>query len=75
MEKRDFKVKVVELRGLTNERENKRLDEVLQQKTKWAQTYDEGGYRYGMMTTNIPEVFNNVLKGIRAMPVSAIVEY
>ena len=34
-----------------------------------------GGYRYGIMTTNVSEVFNKVLKGIRAMPVSGIVEY
>jgi hypothetical protein len=28
-----------------------------------------------VQNTNLPEVFNKVLKGIRAMPVSAIVEY
>ena len=75
MEKRDFKAKLRELNGLTNERRKKWLDEVLQHKTKWAQAYDKGGCRYGMMTTNISEVFNDVLKGIRAMAVSAIVEY
>ena len=68
LEKRDFEVKLTELRGLTNERGNKWLDEILQQKAKWAQAYDEGGCRYGMMTTNISEVFNNVIMGIRAMP-------
>jgi hypothetical protein len=31
--------------------------------------------RYGDMMNNMAECFNNVLKGVRALPVSAIVEY
>ena len=43
--------------------------------SKWAQAYDAGGCRYGIMTMNISEVLNKVLKGVRGLPVSAIVEY
>ena len=37
--------------------------------------HDDGGWRYGDMTSNLVECFNNVLKGARALPVTAIVEY
>ena len=36
---------------------------------KWTLTYDEGGARYGQMTTNLLESFNGVLKGIRSFPI------
>lgn len=75
LEKREFKVKLTELRGLTNERGKSWLDEVLQQKEKWAQAYDKDDCWYGMMTMNISKVFNNIIKGIRVMLVSAILEY
>ena len=39
----------------------------------WALSHD-GGRRYGLMTTNISEVFNNVLKGARSLPVTALVQ-
>jgi hypothetical protein len=47
----------------------------MQHKDKWALTFDEGGCRYGIMTTNAPELFNKVFKGIGVMPMSRIVEY
>jgi hypothetical protein len=47
----------------------------LLEKSKWALAFDEGGSQYRIMTTNISEVFNFVLKGIRALPVSGIVDY
>jgi hypothetical protein len=37
--------------------------------------FDEGGSQYGIMTMNISEVFNFVLKGIHSLSVSAIVDY
>jgi hypothetical protein len=40
----------------------------MQHKDKWALTFDEGGCRYGIMTTNAPELFNKVFKGIGVMP-------
>jgi len=45
------------------------------QRDKWALAFDVGGLRYGVMTTNCSESFNKVFKGIRAVPVSGIVEY
>jgi hypothetical protein len=44
-------------------------------KSNWALTFDEGGSRYGIMTMDISEVFNFVLKGIRSLNVSSIVDY
>ena len=34
----------------------------------------DGGRIYGIMTTNILEVFNSVLKGARSLPVTALVQ-
>ena len=45
------------------------------EKHKWARAHDEGGWRYGDMTSNMVECFNNVLRGSRPLPVTAIVEY
>ena len=39
----------------------------------WALSHG-GGQRYGLMTTNISEVFNSVLKGARSLPVTALVQ-
>ena len=39
----------------------------------WALSHD-GGRRYGIMTTNILEVFNNILKGSYSLPVTALVQ-
>ncbi|XP_019423103.1 PREDICTED: uncharacterized protein LOC109360782 [Lupinus angustifolius] len=41
-------------------------------KEKWSQAYD-GGRRYGHMTTNLAECINGVLKGSRALPITALV--
>ena len=40
---------------------------------KWTQAYD-GGFRYGLMTTNIVECINGVLKRARMLPITALVE-
>ena len=42
---------------------------------KWARAFDEDSRRYGDMTSNMAECFNNVLKGVCALPVTAIVQY
>ena len=44
-------------------------------RTKWARAYDDDGRRYGQMTNNMAECFNSIFKGVRALPVTAIVEY
>ncbi|XP_074266184.1 uncharacterized protein LOC141588651 [Silene latifolia] len=40
---------------------------------KWSICHD-GGLRYGIKTTNLAEVFNNVMKGARFLPITALVK-
>ena len=40
----------------------------------WALSHD-GGRIYGLMTTNISEVFNSVLKGAHSLPLTALVQF
>jgi hypothetical protein len=42
---------------------------------KWALLYDTDGARYGIMTTNFVEVYNWVVRGVRGLPLVAIVEF
>ncbi|KAL0389060.1 UNVERIFIED_CONTAM: hypothetical protein Scaly_0263100 [Sesamum calycinum] len=42
-------------------------------KKKWTASHD-GGWRCGILTTNMSECINGVLKGARRLPVSALVE-
>jgi hypothetical protein len=51
------------------------LFEQLPEKSKLTLAFDEGGSRYGIMTTNISEVFNFILKGICSLPVYGIMDY
>ena len=37
--------------------------------------FDEGIARYGIMTTNLAEVYNWVLRGVRSLPLVGIVEF
>ena len=41
---------------------------------KWSLLHDTYGARYGIMTTNMSEVYNGVLKGVRALPITAVVD-
>jgi hypothetical protein len=41
---------------------------------KWSLLHDTHGARYGIMTTNLAEVYNFVLRGQRNLPLVAIVE-
>jgi hypothetical protein len=58
-----------------NEEAKDWLEYEMEDKDKWAQAYDEGGMRWGIMTTNYSESVNNIFKGIRSRPVSGIIEY
>jgi hypothetical protein len=51
------------------------LQDQMEQKEKWALAYNEGGFRYNIMTTNSSESFNCVFTGVRLLPVSGIVEF
>jgi hypothetical protein len=74
-EEKKFEARLKELEKILNDDANAWLLEQWLEKSKWALAFDEGGSQYGIMTTNISEVFNFVLKGIHALPVSGIVDY
>nr|CAE04262.3 OSJNBa0089N06.23 [Oryza sativa Japonica Group] len=44
-------------------------------KEKWSLLFDTDGSRYGIMTTNLAEVYNWVMRGVRVLPLVAIVEF
>ena len=70
-----FEEMYAELYGLTNAKGKAFLDEHLSQKVLWSQAFDKDGVRHGHMTSSMAEIFNKVLKGIRALPVTAIASY
>ena len=47
----------------------------MSQKRKWTLLFDEGGARYGIMITNLAEVYIWVLRGVRSLPLVGIVEF
>ena len=73
--KEKFKDMLAELQKVLNARAKSWLEDHMPQRDKWALAFDAGGLRYGLITTNSSELFNKVFKGIRAVPVSGIVEY
>jgi hypothetical protein len=74
-EEKKFENRIKELEKILNDDVNAWLFEQLLEKSNWALAFDEGGSRYGIMTTNISEVFNFVIKEIHSLPVSCIVDY
>jgi hypothetical protein len=74
-EEKKFEARLKELEKILDDDAKAWLLEQLTEKSKWALTFDDGGSRYGIMTTNISELFNFILKGIRALPVCSIVDY
>jgi hypothetical protein len=72
---KNFEARLKELEKILNDDAKTWLIEQLLEKSKWTLTFDEVGSRYGIMTTNISEVFNFVLKGICSLLVSSIVDY
>ncbi|KAL9681023.1 hypothetical protein QQ045_012804 [Rhodiola kirilowii] len=41
----------------------------------WSPAFDAGGIRWGSMTTNASECFNDILKGGRDLPISSLVMF
>jgi hypothetical protein len=72
---RTFNIRLDKLKQMMNPEAKECLEEQMVNKHKWANVFDEGGWRYGVNNTNLSEVLNKVLRAIRAMPVSAIVDY
>jgi hypothetical protein len=73
-EEKKFEARLKELEKVLNNDAKAWLFKQLAEKSKWALAFDEGGSQYGAMTTNILD-FNFILKGIRSLPVSSIVDY
>ena len=71
---RTFKRSLVSLEKVMNGEVKAWIQNEMGNKEKWVAAFDDGGWRYGVHNTNISEVLNKVFKGIRAMPVSAIIE-
>ena len=44
-------------------------------KQNWCLAFDDHGRRWGHMTTNLSECINGVLKGVRGLPVTALVHH
>nr|CAD1837696.1 unnamed protein product [Ananas comosus var. bracteatus] len=59
-------------KGNANQDAWKWVDELEVYKEYWAWAFDRGR-RFGLMTTNMSESLNRVLKGIRAIPITAFV--
>ena len=70
-----FKETKRELDKMVNEVGKAWLEAQMEQKAKWALAYDEGGFRYGIMTTNSSESFHRVYIGVRSLSMSGIVEF
>jgi hypothetical protein len=73
--KEKFEVTLAKLQKVLNARAKSWLEDHMPQRDKRALAFDVRGLRYGVMTTNSLESFNKAFKGIRAVPVSGIVEY
>ena len=43
------------------------------EKEKWTLTHDDG-LRYDVLTTNLSEIFNSILRGARNMPITAYIQ-
>lgn len=72
---KDFDDKLKALLPDLNHDAKEWLEGEMGDKDKWALAFDEGGKRYGIMTTNYAESMNHVFKGIRSRPVAGIVAY
>jgi hypothetical protein len=70
-----FEDKLKELKDATNVGGKNWIAGLLREPQKWTRAYDEGGWRLEFQTSNMAESFNSVLKGIRGMPVNAIVTF
>uniref|UniRef100_K3Y1J4 Transposase MuDR plant domain-containing protein n=1 Tax=Setaria italica TaxID=4555 RepID=K3Y1J4_SETIT len=73
--KTEFSTKLEDLVKDLNDDAKEWLKGEMEDKDKWAQSFDEGGMRWGIMTTNYSESLNAVFNGIRSRPISRIIEY
>jgi hypothetical protein len=69
---RDFKKKLKDLERGTNEKGKEFLKGLMDEKENWALAYDKGGKSCGYMTSNMAEIFNSILRGVRSLSVTVI---
>lgn len=74
-EKGLFKERMNLLKSRTSDAGKEFLDGLNDDKEKWALAYDAGGKRCGFMTSNMAEIYNSLLRGVRALPVTAIASF
>ena len=70
-----FEEKLEQLKTATNAEGRQWLRGLMREPEKWTRAYDDGGWRYEFQTSNMAGSSNSVLKGIRAMPINAIVSF
>ena len=66
-------MKVIEEIKTINEHAAARCEKISRQ--QWNLAFDEHGKRWGHMTTNLSECINGVLKGVRGLPITALVHH
>jgi len=70
-----FEEKLEHLKTTTTQKGRQWLRGLLREHEKSTRAHDDGGQRYEFQTSNMAGPFNNLLKGIHAMPVNAIVSF
>jgi hypothetical protein len=66
---KDFKKKLKDLERRTNEKDKEFVKGLMNEKEKWALSYDKGGKHCGYMTSNMTEIFSSILRGVLSHPV------
>jgi transposase-like protein len=66
-DEKDFKKKLKDLERRTNEKGKEFLKGLMDEKEKWALAYDKGGKHCGYMTSNMADIFNSILRGVRSL--------
>jgi hypothetical protein len=66
IDEKDFKKKLKDLERRTNKKGKEFLKGLMNEKEKWELAYDKGGKCCGYMTSNMIEIFNSILRGVRS---------
>jgi hypothetical protein len=74
-DEKDFKNKLKYLERRTNEKGKEFLKGLMDEKEKCALAYDKGGKHCGYMTSNMAEIFNSTLRGVRSLHVTVIASF
>jgi hypothetical protein len=72
---KDFKKKLKDLERRTNKKSKEFLKGLMDKREKWTLAYDKGGKHCGYMTSNMAEIFNSILRGVRSLSVTAIASF